>query len=50
LNHQKASACSFENIRPSWPGARQRNPATQNILSAFEERAALAGQAWGGRQ
>jgi hypothetical protein len=34
----------------SWPGARQRSPATQNIISAFEERAALAGQAWGGRQ
>jgi hypothetical protein len=34
----------------SWPGARQRNPATQKILSAFEERAAFAGLVQGGRQ
>jgi hypothetical protein len=34
----------------SWPGARQRSPATQSILGDFEERAAFAGQAWGGRQ
>jgi hypothetical protein len=45
LNHQKASACSFENIRPSWPGARQRNPATQSILNAAQGRAAFDGLA-----
>jgi hypothetical protein len=31
-------------------GAVSRNPATQNILGAIEERAAFAGQARGGRQ
>ena len=36
--------------RPSWPGARQREPATQNILIITAERSAHENQPQGRRQ